>query len=508
MKLLPLNLFFLIINISLSCTGPDQATNLALEESLKLAGQNRDELLKVIDHYQAQNDSLKLKAAYYLIEHMPGHGTVTYSWIDADGVEAKTDILNYASLAAFNDAMDSLGYNQIVSPKLEDCQTIKASYLIDNIDRAFAAWQNNPWADKISFDQFCEFILPYRIGTEKLENWRESIVKQFSGKMDSLTRDVNLFENPELINKLVSSIGYRYDVRGGGLSEYQCYSEMTNFKIGTCEDQAALLVFLGRAFGIPLTLDAIPIWGGGGFNGGHARISVVDGPTQGRLLKIDENILVRDIVAHAFRTTYAKQKNTPASLIKNLRDIPPFLRDPRCISATSTHSTTQDVTFKSAGIPQGEEIVYICANHIGDEWEAVSWALKAGSNEWTFKDMGTNVLYRVATYHNGEYAFLSEVFLLRENGELHYFNPDFKNTNTIELHPDWQGVIGELHIKDALNIYYWDNGWKFLSQHDEPKGNVIKFRGIPSNSLCRIANHNATKSSRMLMVEDGNVRWL
>ena len=50
-----------------SCTRQDQY----LEYALKSAGANRPELEKVLDHYQG--DTLKYKAAVFLIENMPGH---------------------------------------------------------------------------------------------------------------------------------------------------------------------------------------------------------------------------------------------------------------------------------------------------------------------------------------------------------------------------------------------------------------------------------------------------
>lgn len=54
-----------------------------LEEALVLAGENRKELEKVLEHY-SQNpvDSVKWQAACFLIENMPGHYTVEGGLID------------------------------------------------------------------------------------------------------------------------------------------------------------------------------------------------------------------------------------------------------------------------------------------------------------------------------------------------------------------------------------------------------------------------------------------
>ncbi len=64
-----------------SCSGNESE---ALEQALQMAGDNRAELEKVLAHYShAPADSLKLRAAVFLIENMPGH----YSY-DGDEVGA------------------------------------------------------------------------------------------------------------------------------------------------------------------------------------------------------------------------------------------------------------------------------------------------------------------------------------------------------------------------------------------------------------------------------------
>ena len=47
-----------------------QMANMGVEEALSKAGGNRKELFQVIRHYQDSGDSLKLKAALFLIENL------------------------------------------------------------------------------------------------------------------------------------------------------------------------------------------------------------------------------------------------------------------------------------------------------------------------------------------------------------------------------------------------------------------------------------------------------
>lgn len=64
-------ILFLVLGVLLSCQSTD---NRRLEKTLDLAQSNRGELEKVIQYYsQNEADSLKLKAARFLIMNMPGH---------------------------------------------------------------------------------------------------------------------------------------------------------------------------------------------------------------------------------------------------------------------------------------------------------------------------------------------------------------------------------------------------------------------------------------------------
>ena len=57
--------------------------------------------------------------------------------------------------------------------KTEDAVFMSAKDIIDNIDMAFTTWMESPWKDSVSFDLFCNYILPYRVTEEKfVAGWR------------------------------------------------------------------------------------------------------------------------------------------------------------------------------------------------------------------------------------------------------------------------------------------------------------------------------------------------
>lgn len=143
------------------------SNNAHLEYALEYAGDNRGELERVLEHYK--NDALKLKAAHFLIENMPGHYGV------------------YKNRSGNTEVR-------------QDAQVITSDYLIRNIDASFMVWKQNPWYKYISFDNFCELILPYRISNEPLEEWREAYYREFRYVLDIAEPTEDLVAACQLIN--------------------------------------------------------------------------------------------------------------------------------------------------------------------------------------------------------------------------------------------------------------------------------------------------------------------
>ncbi|MCM1450357.1 MAG: hypothetical protein NC082_08440 [Clostridiales bacterium] len=68
-------IIIIICSISVTCCGIKNGKS-DLERALEYAGENRAQLEKVLQHYK--DDSLRLRAASFLISNMPGH----YSYVD------------------------------------------------------------------------------------------------------------------------------------------------------------------------------------------------------------------------------------------------------------------------------------------------------------------------------------------------------------------------------------------------------------------------------------------
>lgn len=112
------------------------------------------------------------------------------------------------------------------------------------------------WKNKrlLFIDEFCHYILPYRIDHEPLSNWREEGFQKFGHLLDSL------MSPRELALRIIKLGGMRYNI---GMTKYpykQSYAEMLQTRWGTCDDMAAFLALSLRAIGIPASIDYVPAW--------------------------------------------------------------------------------------------------------------------------------------------------------------------------------------------------------------------------------------------------------
>ena len=161
-KLIPIICLFVIIGGSLfySCSQEkkkETAIVLPLEAALSQAGENRVELEKVLHRYQSNpSDSLKYRAACFLIENMP-----SYTYYKGKLLEQYltffTLLQEARSKKVYPQAMiDSIRrmYGPFSLDSLQYCKdvvTVDSAYLCNNIDWAFKVCINRTSCDRFVF---------------------------------------------------------------------------------------------------------------------------------------------------------------------------------------------------------------------------------------------------------------------------------------------------------------------------------------------------------------------
>ncbi|WP_236974536.1 hypothetical protein [Membranihabitans maritimus] len=185
MKLLSILSLTLILS---TCGNQDLSDE--LEKALSLATDNQLELEKVLDHYS--EDHLKYQAAEYLITNM-----VPYQYNEIlPGYESVFDSMTNVTLT--DDAKRTSVFKTLLTEKAKevgnqpgaikyDIREVSSEFLIENIDLAFEAWQEIPEDKRATFQEFCQYILPYRNKDEPIEpGIRRMLKEEYSWVVDAL----------------------------------------------------------------------------------------------------------------------------------------------------------------------------------------------------------------------------------------------------------------------------------------------------------------------------------
>ncbi len=359
--------FFVMLSVSLTFGEDISLYPPNVQAVLDSTGDNRGELETVLEHYSADIDSLKLQAAYYLIANMQGHNYVTYSLNDSIGNEIELNVLDYPDFKALIAACDTLEeqHGEIdfeKKDKIEDIDVIKADFLIKQIDWAFRAWREKPWAKGLSFDQFCEYILPYRGSSEPLEDWRETFWDKYAHIADSLDNPSDPIEVTALINDDIKS-WFSFDPRYYLHPTDQGLSEMLENRMGRCEDMTNLTIYAMRANGLAVTSDYTPYWANTGNNHAWNAIVTADGnvvPFMGAEANPGKYNLAHKM-AKTYRKMFSEQKDNLIFQARKQEKVPRWLAGKNYKDVTSEYIDVSDVAIAfDPEAPDSIDIAYLC----------------------------------------------------------------------------------------------------------------------------------------------------
>ncbi len=514
---------FIIISVfSLSAFAQTNGIPADVKTVLEKAGKNKTELEKVIRHYSNNPaDSLKLRAAYFLIGNMDKQFYAHFIVADSAGRDMHFNVLDYPDYNAMVRAWDSLEaiYGPIKNTRdttVYDYEIVTAKYLIDNIDLAFQAWEL-PWARHLAFDDFCEYILPYRGTNEPLENWREYFWKKYAWVADSVKDKSDPVEACIVINNDLRK-WFKFDSRFYRQSTDQSLSDMLKNKAGRCEDMTNLAIYAMRATGVPVTSDFTPYWAKTGNN--HAWNTVISKSGKpvifmGGLTNPYEYKLGQAL-AKVYRKTFARQKNSLAEIKPNYEKAPPYINRNNIIDVTKDYVKTADVYTKlEKEKPDSVHFAYVCVFNSG-EWKAINWGKLLPDNSVVFKDMGLDIAYLPAYYKNEKIVPAGYAFILDKKGVLRSLVPDTKNVRAVKLYSTTKKItknatdnIEKAFFKEGkkYELFYWDYGWKSLGSKTAGK-NALTFENVPRNALLWLVAEKSKKEERPFTIDEtGKQVW-
>ncbi|MFH2056249.1 MAG: transglutaminase-like domain-containing protein, partial [bacterium] len=444
-----------------------------VEKSVSAAGTNRAALEQVIAHFAQDPDTLKLQAAYYLIANMEEHSYATYALKDSSGNEVDfnvNDYDNYEDLLAGFDELETehgtLDFER--GDKILDLENVSAEFLIGQIDRAFRAWHEKPWAQWLDFELFRDYVLPYRGSNEPLEPWREFFWDKYAHIAEHLQDSTDPVAAAALINDDVRGY-FTFDPRYYYHPTDQGLGEMLQSGLGRCEDMTNITIYALRANGIAVTSDYTPYWADAGNN--HAWNSIVtrDGtviPFMGAEANPGDYGLANK-VAKVYRKMFGEQTQNLAFQGNKQESMPRWLAGKNYLDVTADYVDECDVTVRfEREIPDSVNVAYLCVFNSG-EWKAIHWA-KIEDSSATFTDMGPDLAYLPALYLNEEIFPWGPAFILGSDCGQTAFVPNHDSTIALALHSttiraqvaSTDGIAGQrLTEGQEYELQYWEDGW-------------------------------------------------
>lgn len=242
-------LMILLLLVAVSCNSPEDQR---LEEALVSAGTNRPELEKVLEHYQG--DSLKLEAARFLIRNMPFHHYYEDARIDSAKAVLSTASLQGGYIPDGARKRKWQNFSYLSLPKKRDVEQMSAELLVEHIDWAFKAWEEAPWSDSYTFEDFCEWVLPYRTGNEPLESWRETYYKRYKPVLDSLYQGTDILVAADSLARYLKkerNFAPNTDFQLPHLGASYLFDNC----LGSCRETTDFTVYVYRSLGFPIGID-------------------------------------------------------------------------------------------------------------------------------------------------------------------------------------------------------------------------------------------------------------
>ncbi len=442
MKQLALLTCLLMTVLSVDCTHQP-----SIADVLDSAGPNRSELEAVLSHYKTNdNNPQKLQAAEFLIKNMPAHysyaGNAIYEYYEyAAGILADKSLSQEQQRDSLLSITD-LKYRDLPDHTVSDAQVIKADFLIKNIDTSYDRWVNCDWARQITFDEYLEWLLPYKaIELQELDAWRDTLLAHFGKGLEHPIKNDVEYNTTIAIADMLRNDAYH------GLNRYGLYTRaglpllsahlQAAQTYGDIPDYALTAVLVFRSAGIPAVWDETPV----GSRGTAATRWYTIISDRGEQLNSEWDFATMmggsffpyERGPKVYRSTYAINPER-WEYRQNAKYQYPFELGRKDV--TSQYFLVSDIAIpmdKKVKKQIKDKYVYIASAVRSEEkpWQIVDFGvIKHGKA--SFHDMGREVLYQIQGYNGETLIPISEPFILHKDGSIEYVSADALNSTNLD----------------------------------------------------------------------------
>lgn len=432
-------IYFGILSLVLCLVGGCSVSDsLDVSESLYLAGANRAELHRVLEHYE--RDKQKYRAACFLIANMKYHQSDKiinvppeycsfFEQVDSAcrGILQPCPADSIFRSKKYNELRRRFAsdFQKMPVPQyhigIPDLQMVTADELIENIDTAFSIWTESPYAASLDFDDFLEMILPYRTVDETFPVGKAHLSALFD---NCLFADSVL----DVTNRIGSYKDYVKRMRW--LTDYiptehhmGVYDLFTPKFKNDCQNISAWTCNIFRACGIPAVYEFTPMWQDRSRR--HFWCAVPDSLGIVRPFTPPNNNLMEDwdsdlkYAGKVYRKTFGANECTPYFIADKNECIPGEFRSPLLSDQTYRYHQTVTLTMPFDK-RTNNNLAYLCFFANDDEGlSPVAWGMIDHSKQTvTFEQVPLNIVFFPAYYEGDRLVPFGDAFILKTDGVL------------------------------------------------------------------------------------------
>lgn len=413
---------------------------------------------EVLDYYaESAKDSLKLKATQFLYDNLKWHKlplavTSSPEYIQ-ELIHGADSVYGYITRGVNNEILTSGAMNSwllhrsreysrwrdttFIFPTERTATSFKAlsaEFVISHIDNAFARWETSPYAQNLSFEHFCEYILPFvalKNGSYLLNG--AELYKHFSPHLEQTYPKTH----QNIIARYSNYMGYMrcFTETKQELKNYNwkdIFFKKERDCVPVCEIECNVL----RAMGVPTAIDMNI--GNREYTGQHYHCVVFDKdekelPFHGEGFSNGEGFsgYVAEYKLNIYRHLYGAQSNSPYMLKGENEGLPDFFNKPTIKDVTSYIKPTATQTF---AIPKHVKTNLIWLYSYSREEKkgvrAITWGINdTVNNRAIFNNVVKNMVYFLAYIdRDNKVKFIGEPIAVMEG--LNYKEVIVKELNT------------------------------------------------------------------------------
>lgn len=408
---------------------------------------------EVLSHYENKDSDL-IAASKYLLDNAPYH----FSKVSDSLTDYYSRLSKINSKFKFPDCKDEIAslYDSIDTnielKTVNDTSLLTTTYIINNIDSAYRCWKEGDYSKHVSLNQFCEYLLPYRIGNEQLECWRKELNDKYIPRIDWMRKQDDKKNSSYwaalYVNDQIKKLGFHIvniNHYGGIDLPIRC---LKNIRMGECEDYAELTAYIMRACGIPVGIDFTPQWPFR--SSGHYWNTLLDNsgkniPFMGGESNPGYPCKAGYPMAKVYRKTFAYQENSLFELNKQFREpVPELLNTPFIKDVTNEYVKGVDVKATiNKQIKLKRNFIYLSVFN-NQQWTPIAFTTVDEDGCGLFQNIGPGVVYLPTIWTlSGERQsdFPVEV---KPDGSIVKLKPDVNNKKEVTLNrkfPVFGGVL-------------------------------------------------------------------